>query len=928
MRPEDLTVALRPRQPWEAADLGCALTRRDIGSVLALWCVTVLPLWGLLAVLMQSHAAYYTMVVWWLKPLYDRVPLHVLSRSAFGARTRLWQGLRALPRLWGKFLLPALLWRRLSPARSFVMPIWMLEGQRGAKLRQRAKVLASEGGSSGATLTWVFIKLEIAVFLGLLVLTSSFAPDSGYADLEEMVAAIEDGGFTFPAAWYWWYNTCYIAAVTIVEPFYTGAGFGLYLNCRSKLEGWDVELAFRQTAARLQKVAAPMAALLLLLTACPLTAQEPASEDKPPPARRRVVIPAPVEKEAESPTAAVPANGNDLARKILDEPEFEVQKRTRREWVTNKTESTGSWFELLMTILQLAGYLLLALFLIALIIWLLRAALRLRAPPLLKGARRPAPAAPALVMGLSITPESLPADLLAAARAAWTRGDPREALSLLYRGALSILVDRRHLPIRASDTEDDCQECVRQTEAGALAGYFDRLTRLWTRAAYAGQAPAGGEFDALCQDWPFTALERLPARQETHALPLPVLLTALLCCALTACNGRWEEVEHELGHRGKARIDPFLAAQRFLEERGHSAGRAPNLLDLPPAHNGLVLTSAEGGMPAGRARPLLDWVRSGGHLVYALVGTAPYNDWTAPDFLISHPIPGGDERQDPILEALGVRLRRSASEEKKIERQKKENPKKETGDEDDPEHRLHRFRIRENIEATLKHGRQFLTIELPESPVFDLDRGLRRGEFRAVHEEDALMLSLRHGSGRVTLLNHARPLRNRYLSEHDHGRVLDLLLDGKTSAEALFVVGLEGSFWELLWQRAWRVLLGLGVLLAVWLWAVLPRFGPVRAAALHPVRRFADHLETLGHFYYQARRQTHLIAAAQSALRRRLRETHPHLTAPADQERFLAERAGLPLERIVTALSDPASLPASQLIRLLQDLQTLRHSLS
>jgi hypothetical protein len=50
MRLEDLTVALRPRLSWEAADLGCTLVRRDFPRILGLWAATVLPLWIVLAI--------------------------------------------------------------------------------------------------------------------------------------------------------------------------------------------------------------------------------------------------------------------------------------------------------------------------------------------------------------------------------------------------------------------------------------------------------------------------------------------------------------------------------------------------------------------------------------------------------------------------------------------------------------------------------------------------------------------------------------------------------------------------------------------------------------------------------------------------------------------------------------------------------------
>ncbi|MCB1209947.1 MAG: hypothetical protein KDK97_11495, partial [Verrucomicrobiales bacterium] len=144
MRLEDLTVALRPRRPWEAVDLGCALVRRDYGRILALWGATVVPVWLVLAVIMRNHPEWYALVVWWLKPLYDRVPLHFISRAAFGVRPGFVETWKQWPRLWSLFLFPALLWRRLSLARSFALPVLMLEGQRGAAAWRRVEALASD----------------------------------------------------------------------------------------------------------------------------------------------------------------------------------------------------------------------------------------------------------------------------------------------------------------------------------------------------------------------------------------------------------------------------------------------------------------------------------------------------------------------------------------------------------------------------------------------------------------------------------------------------------------------------------------------------------------------------------------------------------------------------------------------------------------
>ena len=40
--------------------------------------------------------------------------------------------------------------------------------------------------------------------------------------------------------------------ISAIEPFYVGAGFGLYLDRRTQIEGWDIEIAFRRMRLRLQ----------------------------------------------------------------------------------------------------------------------------------------------------------------------------------------------------------------------------------------------------------------------------------------------------------------------------------------------------------------------------------------------------------------------------------------------------------------------------------------------------------------------------------------------------------------------------------------------------------------------------------------------------------------------------------------------------
>ena len=51
----------------------------------------------------------------------------------------------------------------------------------------------------------------------------------------------------------WIYTLAGIAAITLVMPFHTMAGFALYLNRRIELEAWDIEISFRNLANRKQR---------------------------------------------------------------------------------------------------------------------------------------------------------------------------------------------------------------------------------------------------------------------------------------------------------------------------------------------------------------------------------------------------------------------------------------------------------------------------------------------------------------------------------------------------------------------------------------------------------------------------------------------------------------------------------------------------
>jgi hypothetical protein len=108
--------------------------------------------------------------------------------------------------------------------------------------------------------------------------------------------------------------------------------------------------------------------------------------------------------------------------------------------------------------------------------------------------------APTHVRDLDIRPESLPADIGAAARALWEHGDHRAALALLYRGMLSRLAHVHRVPIRDSSTEGDCVALAAR-QLPERSAYVVHLVRAWQRLGYGHETVESETVYGLCDEF-------------------------------------------------------------------------------------------------------------------------------------------------------------------------------------------------------------------------------------------------------------------------------------------------------------------------------------------------------------------------------------------------------------------------------------------
>ncbi len=461
-------AALRLRSGFEAVDLGFQMARVWWRPLAATWLALVLPLGVSLIFALRDHPVWSIALLWWLRPVFARVPLHVLSRLLFGEAASVREAALALPRLLRSGLGTSLFLQRFSPARTMLLPVLQLEGLRGAARRQRCILLVRRDLGAAAGLLTAGAHFNAALLLGLLLVAELFVP----SELELTPFAAGLGAVSVPA----FLPLLYWLGVSLIEPVLVAGGFALYLNRRVFLEGWDIELAFRRLGGRApaRRGIGPLAALLALLLAGDA-------------ARAGVCDP------------TEPASAAPCIQSVLEHPDFGSKHKELR-WMPKQLDRDTkpievpwllSFAQVMARIAELALWAAAAGAIIGL------ALLLLRVRPPKERAAAPVPSAVRL-MGLDLDPRSLPPDVVAAARACFERGEWIAALSLLYRGALVRLAARGALDVPESATELECVRLVQSTQREATARAFAALTRSWVGARYAHEPPTRDEFEAIC----------------------------------------------------------------------------------------------------------------------------------------------------------------------------------------------------------------------------------------------------------------------------------------------------------------------------------------------------------------------------------------------------------------------------------------------
>ncbi|MFK7911093.1 MAG: DUF4350 domain-containing protein [Akkermansiaceae bacterium] len=394
-----------------------------------------------------------------------------------------------------------------------------------------------------------------------------------------------------------------------------------------------------------------------------------------------------------------------------------------------------------------------------------------------------------------------------------------------------------------------------------------------------------------------------------------MILFAVFSALVFSSCGETEKKRRTTGYKGEARSNAFLAATRLLERNDYDVEQRSGLGELGYSTSTVFLAPSSLNT-MGRAKRLMQWVEQGGHLVFMVSG----GEKSGNDFKMD---PHGWSMFDD--ESSGVEY---LFDELNVEVESWDT---------EPENTLLSGMDRDDWEAMSEEDRVLLGSEVSEFQFTGkklklhhwADKGLIHevqftgdmGSEDVPSESKHRFLSLVYGSGRVTILSDARPLRNRFIGQADHAQLLIDLVDISPGGMIVFTNGAGESFFSLVWRYFWMAVIAVGVAIIFWLWKNLPRFGPTQDLPESNMREYLGQVRGIGRFLWRNKRDDAMLGAMRRNINRRLALiSGEHHEGIFEQ---LSETTGLSVEQVIEAMTREQIREPGTMVRVTRNLQQI-----
>ena len=349
-------------------------------------------------------------------------------------------------------------------------------------------------------------------------------------------------------------------------------------------------------------------------------------------------------------------------------------------------------------------------------------------------------------------------------------------------------------------------------------------------------------------------------RQSTIALLLVLAATIFAAWFFTTHEKR---VRQEfVGYQGEARVNDFLAAELLIKELGIEAESRSSLTPsewLPESSDTLLTRLSTSVVLRSERDPLMLWLSDGGHLV------------------LLPPIEESDV-VDEFLAELGFLL---------VEIDP--NDDNQPGDGEDGDAGADEYIV--DLANTL--------YRIDTTDDYTLDAEL---------SDDMGMIVARRswGGGYVTLVANTHYFTNFSIDQSDHARLLMDTVAGYVDPGKVWLVFQSAypSLWQVIWNNAPYVVASLAIALLLWLWSIMPKFGPAIQADAAVRRSIIEHVKAAGHFVWRNHGAKALADSSTAAIMHEAETKHPGIgrLSAEKQARQIAKLTGLSAQEIMDVL--------------------------
>ncbi|MFT4937868.1 MAG: hypothetical protein ACI88A_000890 [Paraglaciecola sp.] len=512
MQIDKLAISTQPRSSWKAFDLGCKMAILWWRPLLGFWLISSLPFFILVNLISME---YGMLLLWLFKPWFERGLLFILSRQVFGEQVSVVQALKVWPQQIKPLWFSSITWRRLSTTRAFDLPVAQLEGLSGSKRVSRLKILHQTSDDNSSWWLIICVHWELFIVLGLAAGVTMLTPQGLEFNLLDDLWAMND-------SFYLLYNVFLYIAWAFVAPLYVGGCFAAYLNRRVVLEGWDIELSFKQLGASklkgLNAIVGCLFVLGLLIQPTEVGALEQQTNQQQS-IENVVVNQSEINAENELTKSEdgqelepVPEQHLEIQNglsEIFSQAPF-GQKEVVKDWrwtgwkwdyKPEKTDDVdlSAWTSFLVWLAKFASFILWLTFglIILSLLWLTRHQI-----VRLFEYRRPVKKDLVLPsFSRSSNTQTLKKDIPAELERLLETQSYRQVLSLLLVSSLTSLVLKNNLSLTESMTEKECLRAIEQSVSGQTLDFMAGLFRVWIGLAWAHQWPEDSVVKYLHQQW-------------------------------------------------------------------------------------------------------------------------------------------------------------------------------------------------------------------------------------------------------------------------------------------------------------------------------------------------------------------------------------------------------------------------------------------